>query len=327
MNLNDLPHEIILNVCKYVSIKQLRLICRIHRFSEEKTSDIIHQIVKNHVIYGLGISMETFYDDCNYYIHSFFNKGFDTTDLIKKHSKFPFEQTLYLDWLQLSSNISKIKPDLLYIYYITKLSQTCIWTNQIIIKLLHHDIYDHVFLFSTYWINFLSNNEYYHYPHNFIFKHEKDKQIEYIYRLILINKYYINYAMMQYLFDNTYFPIKIIDQFKSNNQPLYISEKFLVLQRLNGNSYQIHNYNLIKHCCCLYNKNLYLKIIREEREKVKQVVRISNPFSKGKTVKVNSPTYENIINRLKREKLNGTFLDLQFERKLLIDEYQRIFFE
>lgn len=327
MNLRDLPYEIVLNICKYIPIKKLRLVCRLHRFANEDVNNIIYEIVKIHVIHGLGITMNTFYGDCQYYIYSFFYENSKTLDCIKKFSKFPFEQKIYSDFLEFNENIHNVMPDLLYIYYITKISQTYVWNNRIVIKLLHHNIYDNIFLFSMFWINFVSSNDYHHRHHSFIYKDEINPEIQYIYRLILTNKYYINYSILQHLFDNTYFPIKIIDQFKSISQPIYICEKFLVLQRLNGNPYQIHNYNLIKHCCCLYNKSMYFKLIREERDKIKQLVRISNPFSKGKTVKINSPIYENIISRLKRENYHGTFLDLQLEKKLLIDKYQRIFFE
>jgi hypothetical protein len=71
---------------------------------------------------------------------------------------------------------------------------------------------------------------------------------------------------------------------------------------------------------------MYLNLLREERSYAKRIVRLSNPYSKGKKVKINSSTYLHIQERLNREGFKGTVVDLEFEKKLLIDEYQRHFF-
>lgn len=317
MKINQLPYEIILNICRYIPIKNLRKFCRINKFSDDTLNNIIKTTIKWHITYGLGIPMKTFYQDCIYYIHAFFNQCHDKSlDSIEKYSKFTFDKKVYEDFLE-NENLECQELDLLYLFFITKLSESWIWNKKIVKKLLLHTIEDNIFLFSSFWVNYVSI------PKNY--NDNENHNIE-IYKMVLKNKLYINYNILVTLFDNTYFPIEIISKSNLFEALVFPSEKFLINQRIIGNPYQIHNYNLIKELFRLNIRQLYLKLIREERKYIKKIVRIGNPYGKGKTIKLSSSLFEKVQSRLKREGFIGTLLDLQLEKKLLIDEYQKLLF-
>lgn len=279
---DQIPYDILLNICKYLRIQDLRNFCKLTNLE----NDLIKKTIKWH-IKQMGLPIRVFYEDCLFYLKK------DNMDL-----KFP------------------IQLDQLYLFFITKLSESWIWNKKLIKKLLLHSVEDNIFLFSTFWINFVSD----------VTIDVDDQTIE-IYRIVLKEKFYINRNIVINLFDNTYFPMQILfNANKTIDTSIFPSENFLVLQRMNGNCYQIHNYNLIKEIYRCYDKYMYLKLIREERNYVKRIVRIGNPYSKGKTIKLGSSLFTTITTRLKRDGFIGTFLDLQLERKLLIDEYQKLFF-
>lgn len=313
--MKDLPYEIILNICKYIPVQNLRKFCRLNKFSEETLNDIIKSTIHWHVTYGLGISMKTFYEDCIYYINVFFAHG-KSIDSIEKYSKFPFEKKIYLDFLK-NEKVDCLMLDILYLFFITKLSEGYVWNAKIIKKLLIHSVEDNIFLFSPFWIYYVSDTNTQHAP-------IKDDKLE-IFKIVLKDKFYINYSILVNLFNNTYFPIQLF-KVKLIDPSIFPSEKFLVSQRVNGNPYQIHNYNLIKEIFRLNIKYLYLKLLRKERSYIKKIIRIGNPYGKGKTMKLGSQLFKTVLHRLVREGFNGTFLDLQLERKLMIDEYQKLFF-
>lgn len=283
MSISDkISYDILLNICKYIPVQDLRNFCKL----TNDENDLIKITVKWH-LKQIGITTKIFYEDCLYYL----NKD-------KKELKLPIEL------------------DQLYLFFITKLSESWIWNKKLVKKLLIHSIEDRIFLFSTFWINFVSDTT----------EKVDEKTIE-IYRMVLKEKFYINRNIVINLFDNTYFPMQILfNANKTTDTSVFPHENFLVLQRMNGNSYQIHNYNLIKELYRCHDKHMYLKLVREERNYVKRIVRIGNPYSKGKTIKLGSNLFSTITSRLKRDGFMGTFLDLQLERKLLIDEYQKLFF-
>lgn len=341
-----LPNEVLLNIFRFVSLKELRITLNALHFDEKMTQFVIRDHVKS-----LGISFDVFIKDSINLINNFFQKFYsiegnkiglynELLNYVKNSYEHQCKRNIYAQivneifknrsYINLnyflfylnSPNLMKrlltsgyINLDDLYIMFIRNLSDGFIYNRRILKRLLRYQIEDTVWMNDYYWINYTKDT---------VTKNCNEK-IE-IFRYIIENKYYINSNMICVLFDNTIIPSNLI-QFCRYNTFLRDSQliDFIIWNRIYGNIYQIRNYTTLKNCYKRYNKMMYLHLIREERRIVKGFIRIRNPYS-GKKMKVYGNTYQYVLQRLQNEGYLGTIVDLEVDTKHEIDRFQKSFF-
>jgi hypothetical protein len=347
MQTPPLPNEVFLNIFKFVSLKELRFILEALHFDNKMTQLVIKEHVKS-----LGIPFDVFINDSIYIINNFFEKFYrvegnrnvglynELLNYIKNSYEHQCKRNVYsqivneifknrsyininyFDFYRNAPDLMKrlllsgrINLDDLYLMFIRNLSDGFIYNRRILKRLLRYQIDDSVWMNDYYWINYTKDTV----------TKNCDEKIE-IFRYIINNKHYINSNMIRVLFNNTLLPINIV-QFCRYNTFLRDSQliEFIIWNRIYGNAYQITNYTTLKNCYKRYNKMMYLHLIREERRIIKGFVRIRNPYS-GKKMKINSNTYNFVLQRLQRDGYIGTIVDLEVDTKHEIDRFHKFLF-